>query len=101
MEEPVFDLEKLKEVLENPEMYKYYRRFVPGDVIDAYVDKYPHPDGFILKGSDRRWWIYVRTKYVVGGVVAEYDISLVKLLMIDEVREKILREAIERNTVEV
>lgn len=98
--DPVFDLNTLKLILENPEMYKYYRRFVPGEVIDAYVKKYPHPEGYRVYGSDERWWIYVKTKYVVGDTVAEYDISLRKLMMIDEVREKIMKAVVDENLVE-
>lgn len=78
----VRDYDRLKEILENPEIYGYYSLFVGGArVIEAKVWHYKHQDGAYIKDVGRRW-IAVRVKYVFHDdqeSAYEYDIALWKL----------------------
>ena len=85
----VKNLEKLKEILESPEMYALYGNFVPGKVVGARVNMYEHPDGVTIEKRPGRWWLYVTVEYRVRPEQEEpytYDIALWKLFLYKDKR---------------
>jgi len=88
----ITDYEKLKEILESPDMYDEYRRFVPSEVYKAKVMEYKHDGGVEIRGWSGRWWVYVRVWYGKGY---EYDIALWKL------GQRILRRLAKEGVLEV
>jgi hypothetical protein len=80
------DYDRLKRILEDPRMYKIYRRYVPADVKNAKVMEYKHDGGVEIRGWSGRWWVYVRLTYGDGFT---YDLALWKLgNFLDKLREK-------------
>ena len=78
----ISDLDKLRVNLEDPVMYKLYKKFTGGEVIDARVNMYQHPDGAVISGSQGRWWVYVSVKYKLSRrSPLKYDIAIWKLLL--------------------
>jgi len=79
----VRDLDRLRTVLEDPELYHAYRGLAGFDVVDAELLMYPHPDGCTIDGRGGRWWVFLRLRGEQGEV---YDAALWKLLRIPVVR---------------
>lgn len=90
---------KLKEILEDPDNWEYYRPFTGGRIVSARVEKYEHPYGARIKGLPKKWWVYVHTEYVLSEEAKkplEYDIALWKLM-----RTPVFRKLVEKGAVEI
>jgi len=81
------DLEKLRDILESPSIYEYYRQFIPPQcrVVSAELGMYEHPDGAVIRGRPGRYWVFIRVYYApVEGEkeTSYYDIALWKLALV-------------------
>ena len=92
----MLDPERLREVLEDPGLYRFYSRFAMCNVVMAKFNPgYPHTAG-ALYPDGRKLWSYVELFCLHGErLVYVYDLSLDKILRFNPiVAERLAREGV-------